>query len=90
MRADLRLLGNDRAIDMVDDRALRAQQIDRMVQESDRRRAFPLRVGRREMLADVAEAGGAEQGVGDRVEHDVGVAVAGKAARSGALRRRRA
>ena len=32
------------------------------------------------MLADVAEAGGAEQGVGDRVEHDVGIAVPGEAA----------
>ena len=32
------------------------------------------------MLADVAEAGGAEQSVSDRVEHDVGIAVAGKAA----------
>ena len=32
------------------------------------------------MLADVAEAGGAEQGVGDRVKHDVGIAVAGEAA----------
>ena len=32
------------------------------------------------MLADIAEAGGAEQGIGDRVEHDVGIAVAGEAA----------
>ena len=32
------------------------------------------------MLADVAEAGGAEQSVGDGVKHDVGVAVAGEAA----------
>ena len=36
------------------------------------------------MLADVAEAGGAEQGVGDRMENDVGIAVAGEArARAG-------
>ena len=44
---------------------------------------LPLRVGGREMLADIAKPGGAEQGVGDRVEDDVGVAVAGKAARMG-------
>ena len=56
------------------------EQLDRMREEEVGGRAFPLRVGRREMLADVAEAGGAEQGVGDRMEHDVGIAVAGKAA----------
>ena len=32
------------------------------------------------MLADIAEAGGAEQCVGDGVEDDVGIAVAGEAA----------
>ena len=31
------------------------------------------------MLADVAETGGAQQGIGDRMEDDVGVAVAGEA-----------
>ena len=41
---------------------------------------LPLRVGVGEELADVAERGGAEQGVGDRVEDDVGVGVAGQAA----------
>ena len=35
------------------------------------------------MLADVAKAGGAEQSIGDRVKHDVGIAVAGKAASMG-------
>ena len=40
-----------------------------------RGRAFPARVRRREMLADVAKAGRAEQGVGDGMEHHVGVAV---------------
>ena len=42
------------------------------------------------MLADVAEAGGAEQGVGDGVKHDVGVAVAGKPAAVRNCDRRRA
>ena len=32
------------------------------------------------MLADVAQPGGAEQGIGDRVEDDIGIAVAGQAA----------
>src|SRR4051794_36053655 len=32
------------------------------------------------MLADISKAGSAEQSVGDGVEHDVGVAVTGKAA----------
>ena len=35
------------------------------------------------MLADVAEAGRAEQGVGDGVKDDVGIAVAGKPAAVG-------
>ena len=39
------------------------------------------RVGVGVGVADVAEAGGAEQGVGHGVQHDVGVAVAGQAAR---------
>ena len=42
--------------------------------------AAPARVGVGEVLADVAEAGGAEQRVGDGVGHGVGVAVAGQAA----------
>ena len=42
------------------------------------------------MLADVAEAAGAEQGIGDRVEDDVGIAVAGKAAAVRHLDARRA
>ena len=47
-----------------------------MVEERGGGGAAPLRVGRREMLADVAGADRAEHRVGDRVEHDVGVAVA--------------
>ena len=30
------------------------------------------------MVADVAKSGGSEQSVGDRVEHDVGIAVPGE------------
>ena len=39
-----------------------------------------MRIARREMVADIAFADRAEQGVGERVEHDVGVAMAGQAA----------
>ena len=63
--------------------ALGAEQLGGMGEEQVRRRALPLRVGRREMLADVAEPGRAEQRVGDRVEDDVGIAVAGESARVG-------
>ena len=42
-------------------------------------------IGVGEVLADVAEAGGAEERVGDRVGHRIGVAVPGQ---PGALRRR--
>ncbi len=42
-------------------------------------RALPLRVARREMGADVAGADRPEQCVGQRVEPDVGVAVADQA-----------
>ena len=89
MRADLGLLANDRAVDMVDDPAAdRGPAAAAWARKMVGRGALPLRVGRREMLADVAEAGGAEQGVGDGVEHDVGIAVAGEAARRGEWRSR--
>ena len=81
MGADLRLLGDNRAIDMVDDPAAISDQLRRVGEEAVGRRAAPLRVRRREMLADVAQPGRPEQRIGDRVEDDVGVAVAGQAAR---------
>ena len=82
--AHLRLLRDDRAIHMVDDcAACTRSSFAAWRRKTIGRRALPSRVGRREMLADVAKAGGAEQGVGDRVEHDVGVAVAGEPAACG-------
>ena len=51
-----------------------------MGQENAAVGALPLRIGGREMLADIAQAGGAEQCIGDGVEHDVGIAVAGETA----------
>ena len=80
MRPDLWLLANDGAIDMVDQPAGITDRGRRVNQEQIGSGALPLRVGWREMLADVAEPGGAEQRVGDRMEDDVGIAVAGQAA----------
>ena len=42
------------------------------------------------MLADVAKPGRAEQRIGDGVEHDVGIAVAGEPASDAGSRYRRA
>ena len=67
-----------------------ADQLGGVGEETIRGGASPLRVGRREMLADIAEPGGAEQGVGDGVEHDVGVAVARRGRGRAGLRCRRA
>ena len=80
MRADLWRFGDDGTIDMVDDAPRSRNKRGGVGEEQMRRRALPARIGRREMLADIAEAGGAEQSVGDGVKRDVGVAVAGKAA----------
>ena len=41
--------------------------------------SFHARIGVGKMPADVAEPGGAEDGVGHRVAHDVGVGVAERA-----------
>ena len=56
MRADLRRFGDDRAIDMVDDRS-RAHGAGRRHGRGKRSEAAPfhVRVRRREMLADIAE-----------------------------------
>src|SRR5262249_15270231 len=51
----------------------------------DRVGARPTLIGVRKVLADVAQAGGAEQGIGDRVRDHVGVAVAGETALVGKL-----
>ena len=55
MGPDLRRLGDDRTIHMVDDRSARAEQFDGVREKQGRVRAFPARVGRREMLADIAK-----------------------------------
>ena len=79
MRADLRRLADDRDVDMVDPAARLLDQGAGMLDEQRRGGAAPLRVGGREMVADIARADRAEQRVGDRVERDVGVAMAREA-----------
>ena len=65
---------------MIDDRSIGREQADRMREKAIGRRALPLRVGRQEMLADIAEPCGAEKRIGDRVKNDVGIAMAGEPA----------
>src|SRR5688572_9422207 len=81
MWADFRLLGYDRNVDVVDQTAARSDETGRVLQEHVRGSALPLRVGGREVLANVAQTGRAKHGVRNGVKDDVRVAVAGKAAR---------
>jgi hypothetical protein len=81
MGADLRLFGDDRTVDVIDDRALGLEQFDRVPKEKIGGRSFPLQVRGREMLADIPKASCAQQSIGNRVEDNVGVAVPGQPAR---------
>ena len=64
---------------MGDDPAARAHAARRVAKEDGRSRAAPMRVGRREVSADVAVAERAIERVGERVQADVGVGMAGEA-----------
>ena len=79
--AEFRLLGEDDHVEIDHAPAVAVQARERFTEEEGgvgaAQRGSVVGVG----VADVAEAGGAEQGVGDGVQHDVGVAVAGEAAR---------
>src|SRR5690606_1614105 len=76
MGSDLGRLTNDRHIDISDSEPCLAGQAHGVLDETARRDAPPLRVARREVLSDVPLACRAENGVDDRVERDVGVAMA--------------
>ena len=71
-------LAHDVDIDMREAAAARAQAIERKGQKAVGGGAFPLRVCRRKMHADIAIGERAEDGVGQRVQHDVGVGMAGE------------
>ena len=64
-----------RDVDVGDAAAARPDAARCIFEEQARGGAFPLRVGRREVLADVAIADGAQQRVGQGMQHDVGVRV---------------
>ena len=53
MRSDLRLLGDDRDVNMIDDPAKVADQVCRMLEKQLRCGSLPLRIGRRKVLPDV-------------------------------------
>src|SRR5688572_20976932 len=80
MRPDLRRLANECEVDVTDGEPGFTRQPDGMFDEARRGRAAPLRVARRKVQADVTCASGAENGIDDRVQTDIGVAVAGEAA----------
>ncbi len=76
MRANARRLADDVDIDMADAAAAFGEALDGEGQEAVRRRVAPLRIARREMHADIAVGQRAEDGIGERVQHDVGVGMA--------------
>src|SRR3546814_19160253 len=61
---------------MVDPPAARRDAFAGEGEEAVRRRAAPLRIARREMVADVAVGEGAEDRVGQRMKRDIGIAMA--------------
>lgn len=80
MRSNLRRFRNDCTIHMIDDCSPGAKEPGRMSQKQRRVGALPARIGRREMFADVAKAGRAQERIGQRMKDDVGIAVAGEPA----------
>ena len=76
VRPDLRRFADERRVEIDDGAASRPHPLRRVGEKDLRRRALPLRIGRREVLADVALGEGAIERVGERVERDVGVGMA--------------
>ena len=77
----LRELGDDRAVRLREREPAAADELMGGAQELHRVRVLPLRIAIGKQLADVARAGGAEDGVGQRVRDRVGIRVAGQALR---------
>ena len=76
MRPDLGSLCQERDIDIHDPTAALSHPAGGIRKEQVRRRTFPLRIGWREMLADIAVANGAEQRVCQRMQADIGIRMA--------------
>src|SRR5262249_48608780 len=68
----------DGDVEMGDAPAARAHALDRERQEPIGGGAAPLRIGRREMNADIAVGECPEDGVDKRVKNDVGVGMSGQ------------
>ena len=79
MRADAWRLGKHGHVDIADRGRRAPDPSRRILEEKPRGRALPLGVGRREVLADVAVADGAQQSVGQCMQHDIGIGVPFKA-----------
>ena len=90
MRADARRLADDGDVEMGDAPAAGAHPLDREGEEPVGGSAAPLRIARRKMHADIAFGERAEDRVDQRVQHDVGVGMAGQSARDARCARRRA
>src|SRR6476661_5468958 len=76
MRLEPRLFGDDCAVDVKDLVAGLPHCAYRSYQQVLARCSFVLRIGIWKMLADVAEAGGAEHRIDHRVRQDVSIGVA--------------
>ncbi len=80
-RPEFRLLSENRQVEIDDAPAQSAQSGDRLGDETSGIGVLEGGIVVRVDIANVAETDSAEQGVGHRVQHDVGVAVAKQAAR---------
>src|SRR5260370_1452158 len=78
MRADARRLAHDGDVEMGDAPIPRAHALDREGQEPIGGGATPLRIGRREMHADVAVGERSEDGVHEGLKNKVGVGMSGQ------------
>ena len=79
--SERRPLGDDRAVRLGEGEAAAADQLVRRAEELHRIRVLPLRIGVRKQLPDVPGPGGAQNGVGQRMRHRVGVRMPGQALR---------
>ncbi len=80
VRADLGVFADQRAVGIADAEALRCGKCHGMFQKDMAGGPFPLRIRRREMLADVTLAQRAIDRVSDRVHPHIGVRMALQAA----------
>jgi hypothetical protein len=73
VRRHLGPLGDDGGVDIADAVAGSDHAARRFLQQRTRIGALELRVGVREVFADIAQRGRAQQGIGDRVQQHVGI-----------------